>query len=164
MIEDLACCIIEVPHDWWAQSRSNLQPVYADKHATFLRQPPRQYQLISFRMMQLRGHDCVSLEQLSKHRIWTMTNTLPIDYPWWNAKHLWRSLDTHFHDGQGACHYLCSQLWRPILSLCIVTTKLHLNYLTLKTINPWHSVDAYSQNGAGSVWLLVLPSRPAHTA
>jgi len=65
--------------------------------------------------------------------------------------------------GQGTWLYLFSQYWQPILWVCIVTTKSLLNSLTYKTKNCWHSVDAHIQNGAGSVWLSLLPRKQANT-
>ena len=45
--------------------------------------------------------------------------------------------------GHGACcFHFC--LWRwPILWLCITMTKSLVNYLTEKTKNHWHSIDAH---------------------
>jgi len=68
-----------------------------------------------------------------------------------------------FMMGQGTFLYLLSQWRRPILWLCIVRTKSLLNYLTYKTKNRWHSVDAHFQNGAGRLCLPLLPKNPANT-
>jgi len=68
-----------------------------------------------------------------------------------------------FMMGQRMWLYLSCQYRQPILWLCIVTTKLLLNYLTYKTKNCWHSIDAHIQNGAGRVWLSLVPKKPANT-
>jgi len=64
----------------------------------------------------------------------------------------------------GACSYLFSLYRRPILWLYIGTTISPLNYLTCKTKYCWCSIDAQFQNGAGSVWLALLPIKPANAA
>jgi len=51
--------------------------------------------------MQRRDHEHFSLEKLSEHRIYTITDASLFDYPWWKAKNRWYSIDTHFHDGAG---------------------------------------------------------------
>jgi len=51
--------------------------------------------------MQWKVHDHLSRDNLSKQRIFTMTDASRFDYPWWQAKNCWRSVDAHFHDGAG---------------------------------------------------------------
>ena len=50
-------------------------------------------------MMQRRVHDRFSLDKLSKHRVYTMTNASRFDFQWWQAKNCWRSIVSHFHEG-----------------------------------------------------------------
>jgi len=52
-------------------------------------------------MMQWRVHEIFSLEKLLEHRIYTITDALHFDYPWWKARNGWRSVDAHLHDGAG---------------------------------------------------------------
>jgi len=66
--------------------------------------------------------------------------------------------------GQSACRFLFGLQRRPILSVCIKTSKSLIHYLTYKTINRWCSVDAQFQNWAGSVSLSLLPIKAAYTS
>jgi len=50
-------------------------------------------------MMQRRVHDRFSLEKLSEHRIYTMTNASRFDYQWWKAKNRCHSIDAHLNEG-----------------------------------------------------------------
>jgi len=54
-------------------------------------------------------------------------------------------------------------MW-PILRLCISVTKWLINYLTYKSKNCWHCVNAHFHNGAGSVSLPLLPINAANTS
>ena len=58
-----------------------------------------------------------------------------------------------FMRGQWACCYLSSRCRRPILVICIVTTKSLLNNLSYSVKIFWRSLDTHFQNGAGTVWL-----------
>jgi len=49
--------------------------------------------------MQRRFHDRLSLESLSEHHIYTITDELHFDYQWWKAKNCYCSVDAHFHEG-----------------------------------------------------------------
>jgi len=49
--------------------------------------------------MQQRVHYRFSLETLSEHSIYTITEASCLDYQWWKAKNCWCSIDAHFHEG-----------------------------------------------------------------
>jgi len=49
--------------------------------------------------MQRRVHDRFSLEKLSEHRIYTITDALGYHYQWWKVKNHWPSVDAHNHEG-----------------------------------------------------------------
>jgi len=49
--------------------------------------------------MKQRVHDGLSLEYLSEHRIYTMTDASGFDYQWWQGRHCWRSFEAHFREG-----------------------------------------------------------------
>ena len=55
--------------------------------------------------------------------------------------------------GQGACRFLNCLKWRPILWLCLTTTKSLFNHLTYQTKNHCRSIDIHVWDGAGSVLL-----------
>jgi len=59
--------------------------------------------------------------------------------------------------GQGVCHFLCCLYRRPILCLCITTSKFLSNYLTYMIESSWCSFDTDFRNGAGSMSLSLLP-------
>jgi len=69
-----------------------------------------------------------------------------------------------FRIRQGVCHSLFGLQRRPILHLCITMNKSLFKYLTYKTKNGWHSVDAQSQNGAASISLSLLRWNTANTS
>jgi len=48
--------------------------------------------------------------------------------------------------------------------LCITANKSRSNYVSNKTKNHQHSVDAHFQNGAETVHLPLLPIKAANTA
>ena len=52
-------------------------------------------------MMQQRVHDRFSLEKLSEHHVYTITDAWRFDYQWWKAWNCWHSVDAHSHDGAG---------------------------------------------------------------
>jgi len=58
-------------------------------------------------MMQWRVHDRFSLEKLSEHHIYTMTNASRIDEQWWKVKNCWCSIDAYFHDGARSVSLSC---------------------------------------------------------
>jgi len=49
--------------------------------------------------MQQRVRDRLSLEKVSEHRIYTITDASRCDYQCWKAKNHWCSVDAHFHEG-----------------------------------------------------------------
>jgi len=93
-----------------------------------------------------------------------MTNASRFDFPRWKAKDCWCAVEAHFDNGAGTMSPSLFLQMRPILWLCIVTTKSLLNYMTYKTNIHWGSVDVHFQNGSGSVWLSLLHIQPAGTS
>jgi len=51
----------------------------------------------------------------------------------------------------------------PTHRLCVFTTKSRFYYPTHRTKNHWRSIDAHFQDGAGSVFLTLLPIKDANT-
>jgi len=129
----------------------------------FPRQPPGQYQLISCTMIQWRVHDHFSLENCENivYTQWPMHRALITQDE--RPKLIDPPLMPIVMMGHRMWLYLFSQWRRPILWLCRVMTKSLLNYLTYKTNSCGRTVDTDIKNGAGSMWLSLLPKKPANT-
>jgi len=68
-----------------------------------------------------------------------------------------------FRMGQGVYGSLICLRSQPIPYLWMAATDRHSDFQWCKTQNHWHSVDAHIPNGAGSMWLFLLPKKPANT-
>ena len=64
--------------------------------------------------------------------------------------------------GKGACRYCLCLSRQPVTYLWMGATNLHIGYPRCKTKDHWHSIDAYFQNGAVTVSLVILPKKAAN--
>ena len=120
--------------------------------------------LLIIRMRQRACCNCVCLWRQSISYLCMFPTNCQLDYPRFENKYRWLSVDTYFEDVAGSMSLLFLALNTTNTLFLDICKQLPGRLPRSNTEDCWHSVDTHFQDGAGSVLLLHFSQKPANTS